>query len=323
MQGLSYYKYNTILIAKKKSMIADRARNSGIETIEIPARFEADLPSALRIAQVNSKKHPTFVHAHTPHALGLAILATKVGPRVPILYTRRVSFAIPKHLANKWKLKQAVRIIAVSSAVADQLRKAGVPSEKIHIINSAVDTDKFKYHGPNSLNPFSVAVLGSIEKQKGIEMAMKFVDLASTLPVVFHFSGTGTELPALERFAQSRPNVRVHGFISDVPQFLQGMFAAITFSPSEGFPNMVLQSMATGLPVIAYANEPVREIITSPENGSLFTTNDEALTALIRYISEQDLALTTGKRASEFVSSRFSHRQMVEKTHQLYMELAS
>jgi glycosyltransferase involved in cell wall biosynthesis len=323
MEGLSYYKCNTILIAKKKSMIADRARNAFIETVEIPARFEADIPSALRIAQVNSKKHPTFIHAHTPHGLGLAILASKVGPRIPILYTRRVSFPIPKHLANKWKLKQAVRIIAVSSAVADQLRKAGVPSEKIHIINSAVDTDKFRYHGPNSLNPFSVAVLGSIEKQKGIEMAMNFVDLASTLPVVFHFSGTGPELPALERFALSRPNVRVHGFISDVPQFLKSMFAAITFSPSEGFPNMVLQSMATGLPLIAYANEPVREIIASPEYGSLFTTNDEALTALIQYISEQELAIEIGKRASEFVSNRFSHKQMVEKTYQLYMELAS
>ncbi|HSE41733.1 MAG TPA: glycosyltransferase family 4 protein [Acidobacteriota bacterium] len=324
MEGLSsYYKCNIILIAKKGSMIAEKARAAKIECLEIPARFEADLPSAFKIAQLNSKKQPAFLHAHTPHGLGLAIMATKIGTRVPILYTRRVSFAIPKHLANKWKLKQATRIIAVSSAVAKELMKAGVPSEKLQIIHSAVDTSKFQYHGPDLTKPYSIAVLGSIEKQKGIEMAMQFIELASNLPVIFHFSGTGPLLAKLENFAQERSNVKVHGFVSNIPEFLQKMFGAITFSPSEGFPNMVLQSMASGLPVLAYANEPIREIITGPEYGTVFRTNDEALAALQAYIAQSDYASETGKRASEFVSNRFSHKQMVEKTYQLYRELAS
>ena len=323
MQGLSYYDCSTILIAKKGSMIAQRARKAGIECTEIPARFEADLPSALRIAQLNSQKKPAFLHAHTPHGLGLAILASKIGSSVPILYTRRVSFPIPKHLANKWKLRQATRIIAVSSAVSRQLVYAGVPSEKIHIIHSAVDTDQFKYHGPNLSNPFSIAVLGAIEKEKGIEMAMSFVEQASSLPIVFHFSGTGPALPKLEEFARSKSNVKLHGFVSNLPEFMKTMFAAITFSPTEGFPNMVLQSMASGLPVLAYRNEAVLEIISEPQLGTVFKTTDEALTALHGYITQHQLAIDTGKHASQFVSNRFSHKQMVEKTYQLYLELAS
>jgi glycosyltransferase involved in cell wall biosynthesis len=127
----------------------------------------------------------------------------------------------------------------------------------------------------------------------------------------------------LESFARNRSNVKVHGFVSHIPEFLQTMFGAITFSPSEGFPNMVLQSMATGLPVLAYQNDPVREIITGPEYGTVFRTNDEALAALQAYIVQTEYATETGKRASEFVSNRFSHKQMVEKTYQLYRELAS
>jgi glycosyltransferase involved in cell wall biosynthesis len=304
-------------------MIADKARAARIECLEIAARFEADLPSAFKIAQLNSKKQPTFLHAHTPHGLGLAIMATKIGSRVPILYTRRVSFPIPKHLANKWKLRKATRIIAVSSAVTKELIKAGVPSEKIQIIHSAVDTSKFQYRGPNLSQPYSIAVLGSIEKQKGIEMAMEFVQLASRLPVIFHFSGTGPLLSKLESFAKERANVKVHGFVPNIPEFLQKMFGAITFSPSEGFPNMVLQSMATGLPVLAYSNEPVQEIITGPEYGTVFRTNEEALAALQAYITQSDYAIETGKRASIFVTTRFSHKQMIEKTYQLYRELAS
>jgi glycosyltransferase involved in cell wall biosynthesis len=323
MEGLKYYKCDTMLIAKKGSMISERARKAGLECAEIPARFEADLPSALRIAQIKSQQQPTFLHAHTPHGLGLAILASKIGSRVPILYTRRVSFPIPKHLANKWKLKQAARIIAVSSAVARQLLAAGVSSEKIHIINSAVDTDKFKYQGPNLAKPFSIAVLGAIEKEKGIEMAMSFVEQAVDLPVVFHFSGTGPSLQNLERFAEKRSNVKIHGFVSNMPEFMKAMFAAITFSPTEGFPNMVLQSMATGLPVLAYRNDAVTEIISEPQLGTLFQTNDEALRALRSYVTQHEFAIDTGRRASEFVSNRFSHKQMVEKTYQLYVELAS
>src|SRR5262249_11334143 len=147
--ALKNYDCSTLIVAKNSSPLAQRASEHGVPYQELSFRFEADISSARALAQIGSENVQTIYHAHTPHALGQAILAQNLGTKHPIVFTRRVTFPLKKLAVTRWKLHQADRIIAVSHAVAAELRKGGIDSERIHVIHSAVDIEAFPYRGPS------------------------------------------------------------------------------------------------------------------------------------------------------------------------------
>lgn len=320
-EGLSHYECSMLLVAKKGSILAERARRSKLPCEELPFRFELDLSSARRLARITGSNGKTLVHAHTPHALGLAVLASKIGTVHPIVFSRRVSFPVKKFFMNRWKLNQADRILAVSHAVAAELETAGIDAQKIRVVHSAVDTNAFRYRGPSMLEPLNVMILGAMEKEKGIEEALSYVILCRDLPVLFHFTGNGPKLNAVREFASRRNNVEVHGFVQDVAGLLSKMFAAVSFSKKEGFPNLLLQAMAVGLPVIAWENEATKELISRDDLGCLFNSLDGAMEHMKNFLQKRDSAVQTGKCSSNWVRSQYSCDVMVRKTFEAYKEI--
>jgi L-malate glycosyltransferase len=319
--GLRYHGCNTIIIAKPGSILMERAGLQGVLSEALPLRFEADLSSARQLSKLARSDSDTILHAHTAHALGLALLAKGLSSSLPIVFTRRVTFPIKKNFVNRWKLKQADRIVAVSQAVADQLSDAGIAAKTIRVIHSGVDLDQFAYHGPHLDHPKSIAIAGAVEKEKGLAQAMELIELSGNLPVMFHFVGTGSGMASLRKFADSRNNILIHGFVENIATILKSMFALISFSPSEGFPNTVLQAMASGLPVLARENSGVREMIPEESFGSLFHSPADALATFKTMLNDTDKSIQTGKKASDWVRSQFSKQEMVRKNYELYKEI--
>jgi glycosyltransferase involved in cell wall biosynthesis len=322
--GLSAYNCRSVIVTKRESALAKHAAQEKIECFELPFRFEADISSARSLKEMaDAEPEPVILHAHTPHALGLAVLSRKMGSRHPIVFTRRVSFPLKKFWLNRWKIVQADRIIAVSQAVYDVLVKSGIKPEKIRVIHSGVDIRKFIYQGPSIREPFQFVTGSAIEKSKGLDRALEFLRRSTTLPAVFHFAGEGSALSKFRAQASSLPNVRVHGFVSDIPRLMKDMFAAISFSPNEGFPNFLLQAMATGLPVVAFEIPSTRELISSNEMGFLFNSVDLARDQVTHLMKNPAEAFRIGKAASDHVRPRYSTDQMVDKTFRLYKEILS
>lgn len=322
--GMRERGHDVVLAVRKGSVLASRAAEQlgKIKFREVPFRFEADPASAFQLSGLAAQDHShCLYHAHTPHALGLAILAQTLGPTCPIVFTRRVAFPIKNFFINRWKVNRADRIIAVSHAVEAALEKAGMAKEKIHVIHSAIDTTAYDYCGPNPDEPLNVVIAGAVEPAKGINEAMDFVQRCADLPVTFHFAGGGADLERLMKWAHNRANVVVHGFVQDMPALLRKMFGLLSFSPSEGFPNTILQALAMGLPVLALENNAVREIMIGPEWGRLFQSEDEALAEIRKWVSDKTGMISNGRQASEWVRTNYSQDRMVEKTLALYKEM--
>src|SRR5262245_8813342 len=102
--ALKNYDCSTLIVAKQKRPLAERARNHQIPYQELSFRFEADISSARALARIGSENGQTIYHAHTPHALGQAILAQNLGQKHPIVFTRRVAFPLKKLAVTRWKL---------------------------------------------------------------------------------------------------------------------------------------------------------------------------------------------------------------------------
>jgi glycosyltransferase involved in cell wall biosynthesis len=322
-EGMVNRGLDVVLALRRDGALAKRAGERRLNLFEIPFRFEADPTAALAVARMaGAKGSPTIYHAHTPHALGIAILAQQLGPTWPIVFTRRVAFPLKKLFVTRWKLNKADRLVAVSQAVARELEQGGIHPDKIRVIHSAIDTDKFQYRtGPNTKPPLNIAISASLEAAKGLDQAKQFVENAAGHDFVFHFAGGGADLENMKLWAEGRENVKVHGFVSDMPAFLQNMFALISFSPSEGFPNVILQALVTGLPVLAYDNAAVREMLEHEENGRIFTTHPEALAILQEWKSNIHEVAQRGLPASRRVAAKYSQDMMVEQTLSLYKEI--
>lgn len=318
-RGLLASGCDSLIVARNGSALARRALEENVPVQEVALRFEADVASAMKLKRIARGRKGTILHAHTPHALGIALIARGLGLSGPILFTRRVSFPIKKSTISRWKINRADSVIAVSSAVLDELIRAGIDARKTRVIHSAFDQDAFPYRGPNLQPPLSIAVLGALEKAKGLKQALQLVDSSYDLPLTFHFFGGGPDAHEFHRSRQKR-NIVVHGFVQDVASFLQGMFAAVTCSPSEGFPNLVLQAMATGLPVIAMENAAIREIIASDDVGFVAGSVESVVAQLKKMLRDVSLARRVGAAAGKWVRSRFTVEKMVTQYLDLYRQ---
>ena len=79
----------------------------------------------------------------------------------------------------------------------------------------------------------------------------------------------------------------------------------ILASHAEGRPNVVLEAMASGRPVLASDIDGVRELITHEENGLLFSVDDPAslATQLERLLNDRELCARIGQAARQFITS--------------------
>jgi glycosyltransferase involved in cell wall biosynthesis len=96
------------------------------------------------------------------------------------------------------------------------------------------------------------------------------------------------------------------GFRADVRQLLAGMAALCMTSDNEGMPNVVLEAMAAGIPVIATAVGGVPDVVRHGETGFLLPPGDEAGIAagMIRVLDAPEEAARMAAAA---------HRLMVEE----------
>jgi glycosyltransferase involved in cell wall biosynthesis len=113
--------------------------------------------------------------------------------------------------------------------------------------------------------------------------------------------------------------VRLLGARDDVPRLLAASDVMILPSLAEGLPNVVLEGMAAGLPVVASAVGGIPELVSDGETGLLTQAGDaEALAAgILRLVEDRALAAGLGARGRARVEAEFTDAQ----TTAHYLEL--
>ena len=104
------------------------------------------------------------------------------------------------------------------------------------------------------------------------------------------------------------------GFRSDVPQISASCDVLVLPSEREGLPRVVLESLASGTPVITSANEGAMEIIEQDSNGYIVPIGDSsAIAERIRYLynnPEEKNRLADG--AISTIKTKMSHQETVK-----------
>lgn len=216
-------------------------------------------------------------------------------------------------------------LIAVPSSYAAKTFAAhGIPSKKVFVNPYGVDLEKFTPRSMSkSKRPYAeILFVGQVGLRKGIpELLSAFSGLKAN-------AGLSLVGPLERGFPKpTQKNVRVIGPIpmSALPDCYRGADVFCLPSWEEGFPLVLLQAMACGLPVVATEESGAGDIITSGVNGDLVPAGDVLALreALGRLITDPDLATRMGSAARERVSNGFDWKSYGERALNAYERLIS
>jgi glycosyltransferase involved in cell wall biosynthesis len=225
--------------------------------------------------------------------------------------------------------RAAHAVVANSSAAADQLRREGVPAQRIRTIPNGVDCTIFSpavRDGGDSRAIRRIVTVANLRPEKGhdtlIAAAARVIDRQPD--VEFDIVGDGPLRASLVRQVNLRglrSKFRFLGEREDVPAILAASDLFVLPSRSEACPNGVLEAMAAGLPTIATRVGGVPELITDGVSGVLVEPDapDALAAAMVDLMDRPHFAFALGRAARDAAGRRFSFDRMVASFEELYL----
>jgi len=300
----------------------------GLRTLKENLRFVRDL----------RRERIQIVHAFNFYPNMFAIPAARLAGVPVVIATLRDmgDFWTPmQRKAQRWVCRLAHRVVANADAVRDQAEKEGYAPEKLCVIRNGLDLAKFSGASDRGLPREAlglpphvpvVAVFSRLNHEvKGIDCFLEAAARVAPIhrDVRFVVVGDGPLRPGLEALARRLglgDRVRFAGFRSDVGETMAAVSIAVIPSHSEGLSNVLLESMAASLPVIATRVGGTPEVVEHEQSGLLVPPRDPA--ALARAIgsllSDPARAATLGRAGRRRVEQLFQLSRMVGETESLY-----
>jgi glycosyltransferase involved in cell wall biosynthesis len=318
-----------------------RAAQAQIEVIPVAMHGEVDLIAAGRIRALIQKYNYDVIHSHTSHAHTLAFVAS-LGLKVRRLVTRRVDFSIFRHsFLNLSGIKyrfMADFYVAISQKIKDVLVADGIDAERIFVIHSGIDPERFAAERSNHLRSefnlgsdekivINVAHLAGHKGQKYLVQAIPRV-LDKIPNVRFFIIGKGELMADLKQLSGSlglNKKLVFTGFREDVGAFYNLADLFVMSSVQEGLGTSIMDALAVGKPVVAARSGGIPEIIRNGETGRLVEpANPVALAdGIIELLMRPDLARRMAQQGQKEVCARFSIDAMVEAYIEVYQHMAS
>lgn len=234
-------------------------------------------------------------------------------------------------LLSKFIARKADGIRVVSSGIKEKLVKRGIPSEKIAVIPTPVDVEKFKASEPEKVkqikdtyfNKKIILYAGRLVKVKNLSLLLKAVARIrnSKHNIVLLIIGDGGERAKLKRMVGRLGIEDVVVFISSAPQkdLVNYYHAADVFvlpSFSESLGKVLIEAGAAGCPVVSTETTGARDIVVDGRTGYLTPINDEnAVVEKILKVLRQDESerQEMAKNAQRILGEKFSQEKSIEK----------
>jgi glycosyltransferase involved in cell wall biosynthesis len=263
--------FGTALIAPTHSQIYQRAATEGFKVYPVKFSSKADISSWTTIYRLLKTLRPAVVNTHSSKDSWMAGLVARLLNVPLIVRTRHVSTAIGSSFSYN---RFPHLIITTSSAIRDNLTVRSVNGEKIAIVPTGIDLQRFKYSVEDrsqirtlfnvSDNEILVGNICVLRSWKGLDF---FVETAAAMPEGFKFILVGegpvrdrlekivAELGLTARFIFTGHQEKVEGFFSALDIFFFTSYA------SEGVPQSLLQALSIGLPIVVCRNPSVLEAV--------------------------------------------------------------
>ena len=329
------------------------AIREGVRTVAVPMERKIspikDIISLFRLVKLFHKEKPTMVHSLTPKAGLLAMIAAWLC-RVPVRIHTFTGLVFPTAKGIKQKIliatdrltcRCATFINPEGEGVKRDLTKYHITEKPLNIIGngniSGIDLETFSRSEKimdaaekirkEGLTTF--CFVGRIVSDKGInELVAAFDELHEKYPATrLLLVGTLEDSDPLKQETLVAINnnkaIEFAGWQTDIRPYLAASDIFVFPSYREGFPNVVLQAGAMGLPAIVTDINGSNEIIKEGVNGTIIEPRDkeQLKNAMERVLTDEKLRKKFASNARAVIASRYEQKKMWEALRAIYRSL--
>ncbi len=347
--------YEVVAVSSPGDAMREIEEREGVRTIAVPMERHIsplrDLKSLLGLIRVFRREKPTMVHSMTPKA-GLLSMMAAWFCRVPVrvhtftglvfptatgltqkilILTDRITCACATHIVPEGEgVKNDLinyRITKKSLKVLGHGNVRGIDFDHFDPESPEVQTGAAKIHKPGI---FTFVFVGRLVRDKGInELVEAFERLNKEYPKA-RLLLVGRQEPELDPLKpetiakiDNNKNIEAVGQQSDVRPWLAASDAFVFPSYREGFPNVVIEAGAMGLPSIVTDINGSREIIIEGKNGTIIPPRDaDALyMAMKSFLEYPDIRTEMATNARPLIASRYEQSYVRRCLKEYYKEI--
>jgi glycosyltransferase involved in cell wall biosynthesis len=346
--------FHVLLLSSPGPLLDITAAREQVDRIELPMQRSiaplADLVSLYRLWRLIGKCRPDLVEFSTPKAGLLGTLAARLrGVPRRVYMLRGLKLESTSGLKRRILLateRLAARCAHVvvcnsESLCAEALALRLAPTKKLRLLgegsSNGVDVDHF-CPGPSTVReqlgiPHNVPVIGFSGRMtcdKGLPELCEAFDLilcaepSTRLMLVGWFDVAEDALdPALRERILRHPQIHCTGFIPDTAPYYRAMDVFVLPTWREGFPNVVLEAAATGLPVITTESTGARDSVLPEITGLLIPPGhpDAIYEAVIKLIRDPQRRECMGKAGRAWILEHYVEAHVVGMTVDYYKSL--
>ena len=331
------------------SQLIEAANASGVEVHRILERFPFDPHVAQELSSLVRRLNPDIIQTHHVKSHFLVRL-TGLGRHYRWIafhhgYTNEgIRMRLYDQL-DRWSLQAPSQIVTVCEPFKRRLISYGVPPSRIAVLHNSVSVDRLnecQTDTPASTvaqtvsngrlgNERVVLAVGRLSAEKAFADLIVAIDLLRRSRRDLHIRllilGDGPERYRIEQLVRDldlRDRVILLGHIPDVrPYYKQADLLAIS-SVTEGSPNVLLEAMANGVPVVATSVGGIPELVADRDTALLVEPrNPQAMASAIDLLfSDPDLAETLAGNALKTIKRRRSPQNRARFLVELYDRIA-
>jgi glycosyltransferase involved in cell wall biosynthesis len=339
-RGLAARGHHVVVVTRPSPIWEGRCRQAGIAYYALPLRKGLDLRSVLGLRRIVATHDVQVAHAHKGLARTHLLLAGLPGRRPRLVLNRGVSFPLTRWNRLGYTSRRVDAVVAVCESIRRRLVAAGVPADKVEVIYSATDTDRFHPGadgravrralglGPEAFVVTQVGVRSWRGWRDVLQALRRFADWLRHARVLLVGAGPG---PAESVAGEARrlgvaDRVLVLPPREDVPEILCASDVVVDASwAGLGITGSIREAMACARPVVATDLEGMPELVTDGVTGFLVPPRapDALAERIVRLHEDPARARAMAEAGRRRVVEAFSLPGKLQAVESLYRRLVA
>ena len=347
--------YEVVALSSPGEALDEIRKREKVRTIDVAMQRHIspvnDLRSLWKLIRAFRREKPDMVHSMTPKAGLLCMMAAWIC-RVPVRIHTFTGLVFPTSIGLKRKILMATdwltcacatHVIPEGEGVKNDLVTNRITRKPLRVLGygnvRGIDLNRFDPENPEVIKAAEIIrreevltfiFIGRLVGDKGIpELVKAFYRLNKELPDT-RLLLVGREESQLDPLDSStlkeisdNPAIEAIGQKSDVRPWLLASDIFVLPSHREGFPNVVIEAGAMGLPSIVTDINGSREIIHDGENGLIVPVkNANALYEAMKHLAETpEEIMTMAANARPMIASRFEQSFVRQCLKDYYKEI--
>ncbi len=318
----------------------DEARRRGFHVEIIRQQGRSDISTIFRIKRMVQAWGVNILESHSYKPALVSWILRKMIPCHWVAFAHgytdeNLNIDVYTHL-DKWLMKRANAVVAVSQATGHMLQQTGVCPDRIRVIHNAIDPldypcgsgVSFRNQYLQLSQRFLIGVIGRLSREKGHDIFLDaFAAIVRRIPESHAvFIGDGPQRSQLQKKVRRQglsQHVSFAGHCTDIAPVYAAVDLVVIPSLSEGLPNVLLEALLYGKAVVATCVGGIPEVMQGALSQYLVPSgNAPALTEIIIKVCRNDDWRSQGEAlGKEHVIRAFSPQHRTKDMVKMYHEV--